>query len=88
MPGDPYRLGRKRAADGGQYLLGGAASDVLVGQRGLSLNCILNFLHGASDDAVPGGNDGRNTFGEIAYLLMNQTLVHTRLETEVIEQAA
>jgi hypothetical protein len=40
-----------------------------------SCNCILNFLHGQLEGRAIGGLAGPITFGEIAYQLLNQTMV-------------
>lgn len=45
-----------------------------------SCNCILNFLYGALEGKRTGHLTGPVTFGEIAYLLHNQTLVVLRIE--------
>ena len=44
----------------------------------LACNCILNFLHADLDGKTTGGFVGPVTFGEIAYILLNQTLVLLR----------
>lgn len=71
MAGVDYRLARPlpdyRAAFAGQ--LGTAGS----GQ--FSCNCILNYLYGDLEGKATGGFTGPVTFGEIAYMLLNQTLV-------------
>jgi hypothetical protein len=41
-----------------------------------SCNCILNFLYGELEGKVIGAFTGPVTFGEIAYQLVNQTLVY------------
>lgn len=43
-----------------------------------SCNCILNFLFGALEGKAIGGVAGPVTFGEIAYQLLNQTMVLVR----------
>ena len=43
--------------------------------EGLSCNCILNFVHGQLQGRPAGGYVGPITFGEVAYMLLNQTLV-------------
>lgn len=50
-------------------------------QRGAvwSCNCILNFLFGELEGKAIGGMGGPVTFGEIAYQLLNQTLVTVRV---------
>ncbi len=40
-----------------------------------SCNCILNFLHGSLEGKRTGALHGPVTFGEIAYMLHNQTMV-------------
>ena len=46
----------------------------------MSCNCILNFLFGELEGKAIGGNGGPVTFGEIAYQLLNQTLVAVRVQ--------
>ena len=41
----------------------------------LSCNCILNFVYGGLEGKKTPGFTGPVTFGEIAYILLNQTLV-------------
>lgn len=45
-------------------------------EAGFSCNCILNYLYGQLEGKRTGYYTGPMTFGEIAYLLLNQTLVH------------
>jgi hypothetical protein len=45
----------------------------------LGCNCILNFVHGELEGKAIGGIEGPITFGEIAYQLLNQTLVTLRI---------
>lgn len=45
-----------------------------------SCNCILNFVYGGLEGGQPLGVSGHVTFGEIAYVLLNQTLVYLELE--------
>ncbi|MDR7307964.1 DUF6976 family protein [Rhodoferax saidenbachensis] len=45
----------------------------------LGCNCILNFLYGELEGKAIGGVQGPVTFGEIAYQLLNQTLVMIRI---------
>jgi hypothetical protein len=45
----------------------------------LSFNCILNYLHANLEGRKTGGFIGPVTFGEIAYMLLNQTLVRLDL---------
>ena len=44
-----------------------------------SCNCILNYVYGELEGRRTGRFTGPMTFGEIAYLLLNQTLVHLSL---------
>jgi len=45
-----------------------------------SCNCILNFVHSELEGKVTAGMFGPVTFGEIAYQLLNQTLVYLTLD--------
>lgn len=45
-----------------------------------SCNCILNFMFGELEGKAIGGVQGPVTFGEIAYQLLNQTLVAVRIQ--------
>lgn len=45
----------------------------------LGCNCILNFLYGQLEGKAIGGVSGPVTFGEIAYQLLNQTMVMVRI---------
>jgi hypothetical protein len=45
-----------------------------------SCNCILNYIHGALDGKQTGSLQGPVTFGELAYLLHNQTMVILHVE--------
>lgn len=47
-----------------------------------SCNCILNYLHANLDGKKTGPMMGPFTFGEIAYMLLNQTLVYLTIETK------
>jgi hypothetical protein len=42
-------------------------------------NCILNFLYGKLEGKTTGRITGPITFGEIAHLLLNQTMVQLHL---------
>jgi hypothetical protein len=46
----------------------------------MSCNCILNFLFGELEGKAIGGVEGPITFGEIAYQLLNQTMVMVRVQ--------
>lgn len=45
----------------------------------MSCNCILNFLFGELEGKAIGGVEGPVTFGEVAYQLLNQTMVVLRV---------
>lgn len=47
----------------------------------LSCNCILNYLYGELENQHTDPIVGPMTFGEIAYQLLNQTLVYLEIET-------
>ena len=46
-----------------------------------SCNCILNYLYSALEGQQTGNVTGPMTFGEVAYQLLNQTMVYVTLET-------
>ena len=46
------------------------------GQTAFACNCVLNYLHGQLEGRRTGDLLGPMTFGEIAYQLLNQTMVH------------
>ncbi|HJW56921.1 MAG TPA: hypothetical protein VJ577_16765 [Burkholderiaceae bacterium] len=50
-------------------------------QAGFSCNCILNYLYSSLEGKRTGHITGPMTFGEVAYVLLNQTMVHLTLET-------
>ncbi len=58
-----------------------AAVADLPPQAGLSCNCILNYLYSNLEGKRTGHVTGPMTFGEVAYVLLNQTMVHLTLET-------
>lgn len=51
----------------------------LVRNKFLSCSCILHYLYGELNDQLVKNSDGPFTFGEIAYVLLNQTLVYTTI---------
>lgn len=51
------------------------------GDTQCSCNCILNYLYGELEGKKTGGFTGPVTFGEIAYILLNQTLVRLDIDT-------
>lgn len=46
----------------------------------LSCNCILNYLYASLEGKKTGGITGPITFGEIAHVLLNQTMVYLELK--------
>jgi len=50
--------------------------DVAVENVTFSCNCILNFLYSKLEEKKTAGMTGPMTFGEIAYQLLNQTMVY------------
>lgn len=50
------------------------------GAEDFSCNCILNYLYGELEGRQAGACVGPATFGEIAYMLLNQTLVRMRVD--------
>jgi len=57
--------------------------ELAPGQIVFSCNCILNYLYSQLEGHHTGGVTGPITFGEIAYQLLNQTLVYLTLEKHV-----
>lgn len=49
-------------------------------QAGFSCNCVLNYLYSELEGKHTGHVTGPMTFGEVAYVLLNQTMVHLTLE--------
>lgn len=70
----------------GDYAAAFAARATGEGATELSCNCILNYLYGELEGKKTGKFAGPVTFGEIAYILLNQTMV--RLNVKAVEQAA
>lgn len=60
--------------------LEGAIATERTEQAALSFNCILNFLYAELESRKTASLTGPFTFGEIAYQLVNQTLVYLTLE--------
>jgi len=50
------------------------------GEGGLTYNCILNYLYGELENKELGNHSYPCTFGEIAYQLVNQTLVELQVD--------
>jgi hypothetical protein len=76
--GVEYRLGQ---AEGGDYISGFRNMISGRNEQGLlfSCNCILNYLYAGLEGKRTGNITGPVTFGEIAYQLLNQTLVYVRI---------
>jgi len=49
-------------------------------EASFSCNCILNYLYGELEGKHTGQVVGPMTFGEVAYQLLNQTMVQMTLE--------
>lgn len=58
------------------------------GRHAVSCNCILNYLYSQLEGETTGSYTGPATFGEIAYILLNQTMVHMRLQREIASKVA
>lgn len=71
MPGVEYQLAAPLTDYAGTFAAN--LGDSGVGQY--SCNCILNYLYGELEGKSTGTFTGPVTFGEIAYILLNQTLV-------------
>lgn len=71
LPGIEYRLAKPIADYAGRF----AESTQTNGSTDYSCNCILNYLYGELEGKTTGNFTGPITFGEIAYILLNQTLV-------------
>ena len=76
VAGVRYRVAAPIADYGSSYR-GACTSADAEGQ--FSCNCILNFLYAGLEGNRTGGFVGPVTFGEIAYILLNQTLVRLAL---------
>lgn len=76
VAGVEYRLAS--ALD--SYVLAFAQGATRRGEAQYSCNCILNYLYGELEGKKTGTFTGPVTFGEIAYILLNQTLVRLGLQ--------
>lgn len=74
VEGVEYRLARGFGAYADTF----AARATGDGAQELSCNCILNYLYGELEGKTTGSFTGPATFGEIAYILLNQTMVRLR----------
>jgi hypothetical protein len=77
FPGVDYRFAKPVADYSGAFRTRLAKQD--NSDAVWSCNCILNFLFGELEGQAIGGVQGPVTFGEIAYQLLNQTLVTLRV---------
>ncbi len=57
-----------------------AAADDGAGTLAFSCNCVLNYIYDGLEGRTTGRFTGPVTFGEIAWLLLNQTLVYLTVE--------
>jgi hypothetical protein len=73
VAGESYHFARP-LADYARSFADNAASRAEA-RDSLTCNCILNFLYAELEGKTTGGFVGPVTFGEIAYILLNQTLV-------------
>ena len=71
LAGVEYRQARAL----GNYAQAFATSAAGEGLGQYSCNCILNYLYGELEGQRTGNFTGPVTFGEIAYILLNQTMV-------------
>lgn len=78
VTGVVYRI----AKSPGAYADAFAAQVADEGASALSCNCILNYLYGELEGKTTGGFTGPATFGEVAYVLLNQTLVKLDIHRE------
>lgn len=72
----------KIAENVGDYVTGFGAllpKNLKDGDVVFSCNCILNYLYAELEGKKTAGMNGPITFGEVAYQLLNQTLVYVRI---------
>lgn len=77
FPGVDYRFARPVSdyAAAFRHRLADVEPDGVV----MGCNCVLNFVYGELEGQAIGGVPGPATFGEIAYQLLNQTMVLVRV---------
>lgn len=79
----PYRLARPLGDYAETF-----ASHVTDDREGdLACNCILNYVYGELEGKTTGKITGPATFGEVAYILLNQTMVRLQLVVATGTQA-
>jgi hypothetical protein len=76
---EPYRFAHDLPLAGRKFPKGRHAADIAA--NSINCNCVLNFLHFGVGETASGGYFGPVTFGEIAYILLNQTLVSLQLRS-------
>jgi hypothetical protein len=76
VAGVEYRLARKLE----NYVEAFAKYEDGAGGGNFSCNCILNYLYGELEGSRTGTYCGPATFGEIAYILLNQTMVRLKID--------
>ena len=74
----PYRLARPVPDYAERF---SAAIPAQMANPAFACNCVLNFLYGELEGRQTGKLRGPMTFGEIAYQLLNQTLVHVTISS-------
>lgn len=62
-------------------------NDIPAGQIVFSCNCVLNYLYSNLEGRRTGSVVGPMTFGEVAYQLLNQTLVYLMIEESRVPDA-
>lgn len=72
----------------GNYVEAFSAGAGAAGAGQYSCNCILNYLYGELEGQRTGAYVGPVTFGEIAYVLLNQTMVRMDIAEQDAEVAA
>lgn len=77
FPGVAYRLA---ASFSGNYDSEFAKTSANLPAASFSCNCVLNYIYGELEGKHTGQVVGPMTFGEIAYQLLNQTMVQMTLE--------
>ena len=77
VAGIEYRLARPIEDYGAEFAA--RRQEVAPDQVLFSCNCILNYLHSGLEGGTKGVLAGPATFGEIAYQLLNQTLVYVEI---------
>lgn len=77
VAGEPYRMAQPVSDVRAAYTHGAPA--IQPPDTTLSCICLLNFLYARLEGKSAGGYVGPVTFGEIAYILVNQTLVRMSL---------